>query len=374
LYGQVKENLEDYDYKSDKSPSVRQRRAAIKAWKTIRNKQQAGASVGSLKIDKYLSLQQVSRIHHPELVDGKGNSQQQEILSYSKGIISLFHKTPPDIACGRFWEVRWAYGCPLDCNYCYLRGTMRGNMKPSPLKVQHVLNALDEAFEKISEPSIFNSGELSDSLMYPSLMEKIVDRFEEQTRHKIGLLSKMGVRNIDFLMKRLRKQTICAWSLNAIEVAKKWEKAAATPDERIEAAKLVSEVGYDTRIRLDPIFPIANWKSHYEDVLYRIFSEFTPKRIILGTPRGLWKTIKYAQKAGIDMSWAQFFKEDSSWGKKLAFSQRKEIYQFFLDKLGSLGYPSSNISMCKETTSMWDAMGLSYVPLTCNCYGRNALI
>ena len=370
----MKENLEDYDYKSDKSPSVRQRRAAIKAWKTIRNKQQAGASVGSLKIDKYLSLQQVSRIHHPELVDGKGNSQQQEILSYSKGIISLFHKTPPDIACGRFWEVRWAYGCPLDCNYCYLRGTMRGNMKPSPLKVQHVLNALDEAFEKISEPSIFNSGELSDSLMYPSLMEKIVDRFEEQTRHKIGLLSKMGVRNIDFLMKRLRKQTICAWSLNAIEVAKKWEKAAATPDERIEAAKLVSEVGYDTRIRLDPIFPIANWKSHYEDVLYRIFSEFTPKRIILGTPRGLWKTIKYAQKAGIDMSWAQFFKEDSSWGKKLAFSQRKEIYQFFLDKLGSLGYPSSNISMCKETTSMWDAMGLSYVPLTCNCYGRNALI
>lgn len=370
----MKEELDEYDDNSERSPIVRQRKAALKAWKSIRNKQKVMATAGSLKIDKYLTLEQVGEIHHPELVHDKGKSQEPEILSYAKGIVSLFHKTPPDIACGRFWEVRWAYGCPLDCNYCYLRGTMRGNMKPRPLKVEHVLTAIDEAFEKISEPSIFNSGELSDSLMYPSLMEKIVDKFEQQKKHKIALLSKMGTRNIDFLTKKLRMQTICAWSLNATEVAKRWEKAAAPPEDRIYAAKLVSEVGYDTRIRIDPIFPIANWELHYEDVLYRLFSEFTPKKIILGTPRGLWKTIKYAKQAGIDMSWAEFFREDSSWGKKLTFIQRKDIYQFFFDKLASLGYPASSISMCKETTTMWEAMGLHYVPLTCNCYGRNSLL
>jgi len=209
--------------------------------------------------------------------------------------------------------------------------------------------------------------------MYPSLMEPIVDKFEEQSKHKIALLSKMGARNIDFLTKKLHRQTICAWSVNAIEVAKRWEKAAAPPEERIQAAKLVSEVGYDTRIRIDPIFPVANWKSHYEDILYRLLAEFTPKRIILGTPRGLWKTIKYAKEAGIDMSWAQFFKVDSSWGKKLTFDQRKEIYRFFYDKLDAMGYPKSNVTMCKETTSMWAEMRLPYVPLTCNCYGQNAL-
>jgi len=42
-------------------------------------------------------------------------------------------------------------------------------------------------------------------------------------------------------------------------------------------------------------------------------------------------------------------------------------------KLTSLGYPSSKISMCKETVNMWESMGLRYVPLTCNCYGPNAL-
>lgn len=367
----MKQDLRRYD-KTKESSSARQRRAAKKAWKTIRNNKRISSSKYALSIDTYMTLEKLATIQHPE-GPSKDIGTTNEILSYSKGIISLFHKTPADIACGRFWEVRWAYGCPLDCNYCYLRGTMKGNMKPSPLKIEQVLNAIDEAFENIKEPSIFNTGELSDSLMYPSLMEKIIDKFEKQGKHKVALLSKMGVRNIDFLMKKLRKQTICAWSVNAIEAAKRWEKAAAPPDERIQAAKLVSDLGYDTRIRIDPIFPIANWKSHYEDLLYRIISEFTPKRIILGTPRGLWKTIKYAREAGIDMSWSQFFKEDSSWGKKLAFNERKQVYQFFYDKLGSMGYRQSDITMCKETTSMWTELGMHYVPLTCNCYGTGAL-
>jgi len=231
---------------------------------------------------------------------------------------------------------------------------------------------LDEAFANIKEPSIFNTGELSDSLMYPSLMEKIVDKFEEQNKHKVALLSKMGTRNIDFLTKKLRKQTICAWSVNATEVAKRWEKAAAPPEERIQAAKMVSEVGYDTRIRIDPIFPIFEWKKHYENIIEKIFSEFEPKRIILGTPRGLWKTIKYAKDANIDMSWANYFSEDSSWGKKLSSNQRTEIYRFFYDKLESLGYNTSKVSMCKETADMWKKMGLYYEPLNCNCYGPSA--
>jgi len=87
----------------------------------------------------------------------------------------------------------------------------------------------------------------------------------------------------------------------------------------------------------------------------------------------LWKTIKYARDANIDMSWANYFSEDSGWGKKLSFKQRKEIYQFFYDKLNSLGYNKNKISMCKETVGMWDVIGLDYVPLTCNCYGEKAI-
>lgn len=354
--------------KSKAEISTRQRKAAYKAWSTMKRNRWNKGLENTQKIEKFLALNQVSKIIHPE------TDTKNESISYGKGIVSLFHKTPPDIGCGKFWELRWAYGCPLDCNYCYLRGTMRGNMKPSPLKPEHVLNALDEGFSNIHTPSVFNTGELSDSLMFPSLMEKIVDKFEEQTVHKVALLSKMGKRNIDFLLKKLRKQTICAWSINSIPVAQRWEKAAADPKERIDAASMVNEIGYDTRIRIDPIFPIFEWKKYYEEIIDYLFSKFEPTRIILGTPRGLWKTIKYAQKAKIDMTWSNFFNEDSGWGKKLAFEQRKEIYQFFYSKLESLGYNRQKITMCKETVDMWKSMNLRYIPLQCNCYGPNALI
>src|SRR2546428_8274078 len=105
----------------------------------------------------------------------------------------------------------------------------------------------------------------------------------------------------------------------------RWERAAASPEKRIEAASLVAEAGYDTRVRIDPIFPIEDWKTHYQELLYAIFSLFEPRRIILGTPRGLWKTIKYASAAKIDMSWTDFFSEDSGWGKKLGFEQSRRI-------------------------------------------------
>jgi len=320
----------------------------------------------SQKIEKFITPDEISKIVHPET-----KAQEAEKTSFAKGIVSLFHKTPPDIACGRFWELRWAYGCPLDCNYCYLRGTMRGKMKPSPLKSEHVLDAIDEAFARIGRPSIFNTGELSDSLMYPSLMEKIVDRFEEQSVHRVALLSKMGRRYIDFLLKKPRRQTICSWSINAVPVARRWERSAADPRERIDAASMASSVGYDTRIRIDPVFPIFEWQKHYGEIIDYLFSKFVPQRIILGTPRGLWKTIKYAANAKIDMSWVNFFNEDSGWGKKLAFGQRMEIYRFLMDKLAALGYPRSKVSFCKETVDMWKALDMRYAALTCSCYGKS---
>ena len=345
------------------------RKAAFKAWKTIKKRRREKAARNTKKITQFIEPQVIQKIRHPEITHF-----EEELKPVWKGnrIIVLFHKTPPSIACGKFWELRWAYGCPLDCSYCYLRGTTRGRMKPQYVKINHILKALDEAFIKIRKPVIFNAGELSDALMNPPIMAQIVEKIEQQNRHKIYLLTKFGVKNIQFLLDRTRKQVICGWSINAYSVAKLWEKAAPSPYERIEAAKQVSNVGYDTRIRIDPIFPVANWKRQYEELLDRIMSNLNPNRIILGTPRGLWKTIKYARKAAVDMSWTRFFKEDTGWGKKLAFQQREEIYRFVYDKLDSMGYPLSRISICKETIDMWKALGLRVFHGVCNCYGRNA--
>jgi three-Cys-motif partner protein len=45
-------------------------------------------------------------------------------------IITRFDKTPTpkeshDVVCPHFIELKWAYGCPFDCSWCYLKGTFR---------------------------------------------------------------------------------------------------------------------------------------------------------------------------------------------------------------------------------------------------------
>jgi len=52
-------------------------------------------------------------------------------------IVTRFDKTPvpqnaSDVVCPHFVELKWAYGCPFDCSWCYLKGTFR--FKPDGLK------------------------------------------------------------------------------------------------------------------------------------------------------------------------------------------------------------------------------------------------
>jgi spore photoproduct lyase len=355
----------------DEQERGKYKKAAYKAWRTIRNDRRMKHGPGNRRILDFVQPRVVGSMEHPENALDLGPENAQ--TSFGKGLVSLFHKTPEGIACGPFWELRWAFGCPLDCSYCYLRGTMRGNMKPRFVRFEYIDKALDEAFATLRVPTIFNSGELSDSLMNPAIMSRIADKFDQQDKHKLSTLSKFGPKNVGFLVQKPRKNVICAWSINAIEVAKRWERAAATPEKRIEAARLVQEAGYDVRIRFDPIIPIQDWKMHYQDIIYRVIEQVTPSRIILGTPRGLWKTIKYAREAGIDMHWTDYFQEDSGWGKKLGLDQRLEIYSFFYDKLDAVGIDKSKVRMCKETVEVWERLGLKYTPSTCNCYGPGAV-
>ncbi|MEM0096662.1 MAG: radical SAM protein [Candidatus Bathyarchaeia archaeon] len=366
-----------------KTEREKRRIAAKKAWESIRRKRRikkVEEAKSLIKIDLFIQPSQIAKIKHPEDISPL-TPQKFSRKIYSEKIIRPFSKVPPDIVCGMFWELRWAFGCPLNCAYCYLRGTYKGKISPPRyIRIDHVLKALDEIFNdnKFNQgrPAIINSGELADSLMNPTLIEKVADKFEEQNKHKLLILTKFGTKNAAPLLKKARKQTICAWSLNAPKVARLWERNAPAIDDRIEAAKLAKESGYTVWIRIDPIFPIEDWQDHYEHLLLKIFHKLIPDRIILGTPRGLWKTLLYARKAGIDTSWIKFFRsgEKTGWGLKLPFEIRKEIYVFMWEKLKELGYDTvKKLSICKETIRMWRSLNWTYYPGECQCYGSYLL-
>lgn len=278
-----------------------------------------------------------------------------------KKLVYYFRKTPSSVHCPHFWVLNWASGCPFNCAYCYLQGTFFGDKKPKYKPVAAVLREIDNFFEYQNKPQILNSGELADSLMFPSIMDKITNKFDEQDKHKILLLTKS--KNIDFLLKKPKRQTVVSFSINAFDVAERWEKGTAHPKDRIESARWVKEAGYETRIRIDPVFPVSDWKNQYVELIDYIFDFFMPDRITIGTPRGLSKTLRFSE----DKSWFKFFDEESGWGKKINSELRKEIYLTFFDKFQERGMDKHNVSICKETKDLWNELGFNYNNHKCNC-------
>jgi len=291
-------------------------------------------------------------------------------------IIKLFDKTPlpkksTDVVCPHFHELKWANGCYFNCAWCYLQGTFRFR----PMKKRPYLKNMDKTkshllifFSKVKEPYVLNSGELSDSLVFEnnpaaSLILNIAPLFLGQNIHKLLIVTKSS--HVDNLLKLPEpKNIIVSFSVNAHNVAERWEKGAPSVKRRLEAAKKIQEKGFDLRLRIDPMVPVENWKTHYEKLLKDIFEYYQlwPSRITLGSLRGLQTTINNAW----DKSWVKYLSEKSNWGKRIESSKRLAMYTFVRDYLEQ-HYNYTNIALCKETIEIWEALEMDYRKIRCNC-------
>lgn len=280
-------------------------------------------------------------------------------------------KQPPDIVCPHFLELKWAYGCPFNCAWCYLQGTMRFypvGKKPTFRPYTEIASAVKRFFrvKYPAENEILNTGEVADSLMAentPHPFSKfIIPLFETQERHKVLFLTKsINVDNL--LMINPHKQAIISFSLNSEPVSNKWEKAPSLK-ERIKAASKVFDAGYETRIRIDPIvpYPQEDWQKHYANLVDQIFAMLFPQRITFGSLRGLQTTINAAE----DKSWVEYLGESSRWGKRIPFELRRETFAFIIDYLKKQ-YDFTDIALCKEPILMWESLGLDWRKCRCNC-------
>jgi len=314
--------------------------------------------IGAIKCQEY------------ELLDGSKKILVSKVKDGS--IITRFDKTPvpekeSDVVCPHFLELKWAYDCPYNCSWCFLQSTLRfmpGKTAPVVKPYAKIKQHLETFLQADTNPEILNAGELADSLMHEnveaSFSKFIIPLFEEQNRHKVLFLTKStDVRNL--LEIEPHNQAITSFSLNAIPVAERWEKAPHVR-KRIEAAKKLYEAGYEVRIRIDPIVPVENWKEDYSDLLRLIFDNFRPERVTLGSLRGLQSTINNCK----DKSWVAYLSESSNFGKKVPFHTRLQNYSFLIDELRAR-YGFNNIGLCKETVATWNALKMDYRKVRCNC-------
>ena len=305
------------------------------------------------------------------LLNGKIRTLFQQVNDGS--IITRFDKTPlpekaTDVVCPHFVELKWAYGCPFDCSWCYLKGTFRfrpEGIKPVIKDLEKVKLHVQTFLNEVREPEILNTGELADSLMLENgsnaFSKFIIPLFETQNKHKVLFVTKSS--NIKNLVNiNPHNQVIVSFTLNALPVDELWEKKAPRVLNRIKAAEELHNAGYEVRIRIDPMVPIDNWEKSYQELIDYVFSRFTPERITLGSLRGLQSTINGTK----DRSWVHYLKETSNWGKKIDFTTRLKMYSSIIAYLEQ-EYKYHNVAFCKETKAMWQKLGMNYKNIKCNC-------
>jgi spore photoproduct lyase len=306
-----------------------------------------------------------------ETLDG---SKERLVARVGDGsIVTRFDKTPiptgpNDVVCPHFLELKWATGCPYRCAWCYLQGTFRFldyKTRPRPKDFDRVAKHLNALFEGDGvKPELLNAGELSDSMITEQRKRPfsrfVMELIGTQETHKILFVTKSP--EIGNLLEIDNPhQAVVSFSINAEPVATQWEKAPRVAD-RIEAAGLLKDAGFEVRIRIDPMVPIEGWNEAYSDLVDRVFDRLRPDRITLGSLRGLQSTINNAR----DRSWLPYLDERSNWGKKVAFATRKEMYESVIKRLGK-DFNYRDVALCKETVEIWEELGMDYRKVRCNC-------
>lgn len=308
--------------------------------------------------------------------------------------IRLFNKTPEGVVCPHFYILSWARGCPYNCSYCYLALTHRfRGVTPHFYEWPQIERAIDKFFKTHEEPALLNTGELSDSLMNPKLMEKICDKFETQDKHKVLLLTK-GCRfpaesslrvaegsHIRFLVEKQYKQTIFSISINAHEFAEIYEKKAPHIYDRLRAAYTLGNFGYEVRLRIDPIIPLKpvnaagySWKTAYRDLIKFILKimHVDPSRVTLGTPRWFPALPYWLKRAGRKDNFFENFRNNRELccDRRYRLKNRVDVYVYVIKWLKKYGYKGP-IGLCKETVDVWHKLdvelGILPEEIRCNC-------
>jgi len=301
-------------------------------------------------------------------------------------VVDVFTMPDDRMMCPHFDRLKLASnGCFYQCDWCYLKLTYRAAFPFIAIKTEYdkIKHQISRRLKTINSPTIFNSGEMADSLALDHLTRagrEFIPWFARSENGYLFMLTKSD--NVDDILDLPHNgHTIVAWSMNTAAVSRKYEIGAPTFKRRLAAAKKVQEAGYPIRIRLDPIVPFEGWEEAYAMTIKEIFSEVSPERVTLGTLRfekGFYNMRKTIFTTGSDLpilmeemqpmfSPKHFPGTKNPKAGKYSFSEskRSEIFRFAIGEIRK--YSDCRIALCKESENVWAELGLDLSRCSCVC-------
>lgn len=280
--------------------------------------------------------------------------------------IALLRTTPVKTVCPNFYLFDHARGCNFNCSYCFLRDIEYNR------KEKRIFDDTDKLYAELDawlaqselETYLANTGNMTDSLsfenerpMWGGLIEYMREKAEKPGKpHTLLVVTKAGPEHCKAFREHApTSNVIVSFSINSPEAAALHEPGAARPEDRLEAARQLRDLGWRTRVRMDPMIKGFDYSWLIEQV-----RELKPERVTLGTLRADPTLLPEVREVDI-------FKEleppepDSI--ARYPMDIRLAMYRKAADRLRDV----ASLGMCEETEDVWDALGFDRVNKTCNC-------
>lgn len=162
-------------------------------------------------------------------------------------------------------------GCPGHCQYCYLN-TSLGN-KPYVriyVNVNEILARADRYIEKNApKETVFDGSCTSDPVVvepWSGALRTCIEHFAQSRYGRFRFVTKYDA--VDGLLDAdHRGRTEIRFSINSEYVIKNFEKAVASLERRLNAARKVAEAGYPLGFLIGPIMEYEGWQAGYTKML-----------------------------------------------------------------------------------------------------------
>ncbi|GAA0179888.1 spore photoproduct lyase [Clostridium sediminicola] len=165
-------------------------------------------------------------------------------------------------------------GCMGMCEYCYLQ-TQFGK-RPYVKVYANIEDTLKQAAgyldESPDEIMIFEGAATSDPIPiepYTGILKTSIEFFANKENSKFRFVSKYNDVESFIGINHNRKTTI-RFSINTNRVIGRYEHKTTTLEERIEAARMVSNSGYPIGFIIAPVFIYDGWEKEYSYLMHYI--------------------------------------------------------------------------------------------------------
>ncbi|KUI32416.1 radical SAM protein [Mycobacterium sp. IS-1742] len=181
------------------------------------------------------------------------------------------------------WRIDLAQGCPGHCQYCYLAGSLAG---PPITRVYanlpDILAEMDDhvgrgtitssSAERSGEGTTFEASCYTDPLALEHLTGSLSATIAHVGTHDwsgpVGLRFTTKYDNVGPLLDLPHaRRTRVRVSVNADEIAGRFEGGTARSPQRVAALRALAQAGYRVGLTIAPIMPVPQWREQYGALL-----------------------------------------------------------------------------------------------------------